>query len=114
MGKELTAAVLADYRTAPIGEPLRATLAFLEATTLRPDAVTADDARALKAAGVSRQAATEALWVAFCFNEIARVADALGWEIPDAAGFSASAKSLLSFGYLLPLHTRPPADGPRG
>lgn len=58
---------------------------------------------------MSRQAATEALWVAFCFNEIARVADALGWESPDAAGFSASAKSLLSFGYLLPFHQGPPA-----
>jgi hypothetical protein len=47
--------------------------------------------------GVSKRAATD---------EMARVADALGWEIPDAAGFSASPRSLLRFGDLLPLHGR--------
>lgn len=84
-------------------------LGYLEKVTLTPEAVTADDARALKAAGVTKTAAKEALWVAYCFNQIARIADALGWEIPDAAGFMASAKSLLSFGYLLPFHSKPKA-----
>lgn len=101
----MTAAVLADHRSAPIAAPLRAMLTYLEKVTLEPDRVTADDARALKDAGVSKQAARDALWVAFCFNDIARVADALGWEIPDTAGFTASAKSLLRFGYLLPFHS---------
>lgn len=96
--------MLADYRSAPVSPALQATLAWLEKVTLTPDAVTAADARALKAAGVTKAAARDALWVAFCFNEIARVADALGWEIPDASGFLASAKSLLKFGYLLPFH----------
>ena len=81
-------------------------LGYLEKVTLTPDAVTADDARLLKAVGVTKAAATEALWVAYCFNQIARVADALGWEIPEAAGFTASAKSLLSFGYLMPFHSK--------
>lgn len=98
--------MLADYRSAPIGPGLRAMLAYLEVMTLTPEAVTVEHARALKAAGVSKAAATEALWVAFCFNQIARVADALGWEIPDAAGFTASARSLLRFGYLLPFHSK--------
>ncbi len=100
----MTAAVLADYRTAPIAEPLRATLAYLEKVTLAPGAVTADDARALRAAGVSKAAAEDALLVAFCFNEIARVADALGWEVLSPEGFAASARQLLRFGYLLPFH----------
>lgn len=102
----MTAAVLADHRTAPIGEPLRAMLVYLEKVTLDPRHVTGDDARALKAAGVSKAAARDALWVSFCFNDIARVADALGWDVPDAAAFSASAKSLLRFGYLLPFHSK--------
>lgn len=100
----MTTAVLADYRAAPIAEGLRAMLAYLEKVTLEPDAVTVEDARALRRAGVTREAAEDALWVAFCFNEIARIADALGWEIPGAAGFAASARQLLRFGYLLPFH----------
>jgi hypothetical protein len=82
-------------------------LGYLEKVTLTPEAVTADDARLLKVAGVTKAAAKEAVWVAYCFNQIDRVADALGWEIPEAAGFTASAKSLLSFGYTLPFHSKP-------
>lgn len=81
-------------------------LTYLERVTLTPGEVSVDDAKQLLVAGVTKQAATQALHVAFCFNQIARVADALGWEIPDASGFTASAKSLLSFGYLLPLHSK--------
>lgn len=81
-------------------------LGYLEKVTLTPEAVTADDARLLETAGVTKAAAKEAVWVAYCFNQIARVADALGWEIPEAAGFTASAKSLLSFGYLMPFHSK--------
>lgn len=98
--------MLADHRSAPIDAKLKAMLTYLEVVTLTPEAVTVEHAKTLKAAGVSKAAATEALWVAFCFNQIARVADALGWEIPDAAGFTASAKSLLRFGYLLPFHSK--------
>jgi len=42
-------AVLADLETAPIAEPLRATLAFLGKVTRRHDEVTADDVRVLLA-----------------------------------------------------------------
>ena len=81
-------------------------LAYLEKMTTAPAALTVDDARALKAAGVSKAAAEDALFVAFCFNQIVRIADALDWEIPDKAGVAASAKSLLKFGYLLPFHRK--------
>ncbi len=102
----MTAAVLADYRTAPVSPQLKAMLAYLEKTTLTPEALTIDDARALKASGLTREAAEDALRVALCFNQIVRIADALDWEIPDRAGFAASAKSLLRFGYLLPFHRK--------
>ena len=99
-------AVLADYRTAPVSGEVKAMCGYLEKLTLSPDALGAADAKALKAAGVSKEAAEDALFVAFCFNQIVRIADALDWEIPPPEGFAASAKSLLKFGYLLPGHGR--------
>ncbi|MEW5742398.1 MAG: hypothetical protein AB1938_26005 [Myxococcota bacterium] len=103
----MTAAALADHRTAPVPEKVRAALTLLEKVTLRPGEVTAADVRPLKELGVTRQAVEHALWVGFCFNHIARLADAFGWEVPDRAGFDASAKMLLSQGYLMPFRTSP-------
>lgn len=100
-------AVLADYRTASVSPQVKAMCAYLEKMTMSPEALTVDDAKALKAAGVSKAAAEDALFVAFCFNQIVRIADALGWEIPPPEGFTASAKSLLKFGYVLPGHKKP-------
>jgi hypothetical protein len=57
--------VLDDYQSAPIAEGLRATLGFLDTMTRRPEALTADDARAVLAAGVSREALAEAVHVAY-------------------------------------------------
>jgi alkylhydroperoxidase family enzyme len=42
---------LADFRTAPISDALKATLAFLEIMTLRPVTLTAEDAKAVFRAG---------------------------------------------------------------
>lgn len=98
--------MLADFRTAPIPEKVRAMLAFLEKATQTPDLVTVDDARAVRAAGVSKAAAEDALFIAACFNQLVRAADTLGWEIPDKAGFAASADSLLKLGYVLPLASK--------
>lgn len=81
-------------------------LAYLEKVTLTPAAVTVDDAGALKAAGVSKAAAEDALFVAACFNQLVRAADALDWEVPPKEGFAASAKFLLKAGYLMPLATK--------
>ena len=67
-GDELVAAVLADYRTAPIDARLRATLAFLEKLTLTPEALDERDAAALREAGVDAGAAESAIYVAFVFN----------------------------------------------
>ena len=61
-------AILADYETAPIDEPLRGTLHFL---------VTLDPARAL-AAGVSREALRDAAEVKAAFDLITRFADTIG------------------------------------
>jgi alkylhydroperoxidase family enzyme len=71
--------VLADWRTAPVDERLRATLGFLQKVTLEPDAVGVEDAEAARAAGASTDALRDALYVAAYFNLIDRLADSFGF-----------------------------------
>ena len=92
------AAVLSDLETAPIEEPLRATLRMLRRLT-REGAVTADDMRAVMAAGASRQQIEDALAVSFSFNTTNRLADAFGFSVLGPRAFEAGAKFLLSRGY---------------
>lgn len=92
--------ILADYRTAPIAEPLRATLALLEKLTLRHEALTADDVRAVMRHGVSKAAINDAMNVAFLFNIYDRLADTLGWELPEASYYPKAGVRLMTHGYL--------------
>ena len=94
-------AALADWRTAPLDAKLRATLGFLEKLTLRPDEVRPADVAPLRAAGVSDDAIEDAINVCALFNIYDRLADALGWYLPDRAGYAASAQNLMRRGYLL-------------
>lgn len=94
-------AVLSDWRTAPIDARLRGTLGFLEKLTLNPDAVTAADARALRALGLTEAAIEDAIHVCALFNVYDRLADSFEFDIPDQAGFAQSATSLLERGYKL-------------
>ena len=91
-------AVLADLETAPIEEPLRATLRLLGKLTREHD-VNADDMRAVLSAGVSREQIEDALAVCFAFNTTDRLADAFGFFVPGHKGFEAGAKFLLQRGY---------------
>ncbi len=43
----------------------------------------------------------DAINVCALFNIYDRLADALGWYLPDAAGYAASAQNLMKRGYLL-------------
>lgn len=92
-------AVLADLESAPIAEPLRATLAFLRKVTREHEAVTADDVRTLLALGVTRGQIENALNVGFAFNVITRLADTFEFEVGPRAAFDASARRLLGRGY---------------
>ena len=89
---------LSDLDAAPLDERLRATLRMLGKLT-REHEVSAEDMRALLAAGVSREQIEEALAVGFAFNVTNRLADAFGFEMLTAEGFAAGAKILLSRGY---------------
>lgn len=92
------AAVLADLDTAPIDEPLRATLRML-GTLTREQGVTSDDMRVLLDANVSPEQIRDALAVCFAFNVTDRLASAFGFELLTPSGFEAGAKYLLSRGY---------------
>lgn len=92
------AAALADLETAPLDEPLRATLRMLAKLT-RENAVGADDMRAVLAAGVSREQIRDALSVAFVFNAMNRLAEAFKFEVGETKAFEAGARYLLARGY---------------
>jgi alkylhydroperoxidase family enzyme len=93
------AQILADYRTARISEKLRAMLALLETFTLRPDEMTPDKVRSVMSAGVSKEAIRDAFYVAYLFNTYDRLADTLGWELPDAPYYLKAGQRLFKHGY---------------
>jgi len=91
--------VLEDYRTAPIDEKLRAMLALLETFTLHPEQLSANGIREVLATGVTREAIRDAFYVAFLFNTYDRLADALGWQLPDKRYYAKAGQFLLKKGY---------------
>jgi alkylhydroperoxidase family enzyme len=93
--------VVADWRTAPLSPELAATLRFLEKLTLRPDELEQGDADAARAAGVSDRALRDAATVCALFSMIVRLADSLGWQVPDPERLRGRAPAMLEGGYLL-------------
>src|ERR1051326_2635780 len=77
-------AVVADWQSADIDPQLRAVLAFLEKLTPRADEIGPEDARTARAAGVSEAALRQAIYVCFIFSTMDRLADTLGFQLPDA------------------------------
>jgi alkylhydroperoxidase family enzyme len=92
--------IVENYRTAPIDEKLRAMLRLLETFTLRPDEMIPSKVRAVLDAGVSREQVRDAFYVAFLFNTYDRLADTLGWELPDESYYPKAGRTLLKRGYL--------------
>jgi AhpD family alkylhydroperoxidase len=91
-------ATLAALDSAPIEEPLRATLRVLGKVT-RGDGVEPEDLKAALAAGATRRQLEEALDVAFAFNTLSRLADAFRFDVGDQRTFEAGARFLLARGY---------------
>jgi alkylhydroperoxidase family enzyme len=75
-------------------------LGLLETFTLRPGEMTPEAVRAVMAHGVSKEAIREAMHVAFLFNIYDRLADTLGWELPDEGYYPKAGKHLFKSGYL--------------
>jgi len=74
-------------------------LGLLETFTLRPNAISATDVRAVVEKGATRDAIRDAFYVAFLFNVYDRLADTLGWELPDARYYAKAGQFLLKKGY---------------
>jgi uncharacterized peroxidase-related enzyme len=94
----MVAAVLADLESAPVPEPLRATLRMLGKLTAEGK-VSAEDMREVLSRGVSAQQVRDALAVCAAFNTTDRLGDAFGFEVLSPEGFEAGAKYLLKRGY---------------
>ncbi|WP_062436718.1 carboxymuconolactone decarboxylase family protein [Herbidospora daliensis] len=92
------AAALADVDSAPIEEPLRATLRML-GTLTREGTVSSADMRAVLAAGATPDQVRDALAVCAAFTVTNRLADAFGFEMLTPEGFDAGAGYLLKRGY---------------
>ena len=69
--------------------------------TLRPDQLSPDDADAVFATGVTKEALADAIHVAALFNMIDRLADSLGWDVPPFEAFFGRAAAMLANGYAL-------------
>ena len=78
---------------------MAATLVFLEKLTLRPEELEPTDADAVRAAGVSDDALRDAATVCALFSMIVRLADSLGWDVPDWEAFRQRAPAMLEGGY---------------
>jgi hypothetical protein len=75
-------------------------LGLLETFTLQPEQLGSSDVRAVLATGVTREAIRDAFYVAFLFNTYDRLADTLGWELPDQRYYVKAGQFLLKKGYL--------------
>ena len=91
-------ATLADLDTAPIEEPLRATLHLLGKLTSE-HAIDTEDMRGVLAAGVSPTQIEDALAVGLAFGITARLANAFNFDLASPAAMTAGAKHLLRRGY---------------
>ena len=76
-------------------------LGLLRKMTLDHGNLGAADVREVMRAGVSKRAIQDALEVAFLFNVYDRLADAMGWDVPERSGgyYQVAAKRLLTRGY---------------
>ncbi|HKR09269.1 MAG TPA: hypothetical protein VJS39_08780 [Gemmatimonadaceae bacterium] len=75
-------------------------LALLETFTLRHQQINASDVRMAIEKGVTREQIRDAFYVAFLFNVYDRLADTLGWELPDQRYYPKAGQFLLKKGYL--------------
>ncbi len=96
---EWVAAVLENWRTAPVNEKLRRTLGFLEKLTVSPSEVSPEDIESVRSVGVSDKGIEEVIYICFLFSVMDRLADAFGFDMPSAKDFQRGGRVLYSFGY---------------
>jgi alkylhydroperoxidase family enzyme len=100
LGEALIQAVFDDWRTAPVSEPLRAALALIVALSAQPDAPPVQQTAHAHSLGVSTAQLSEVIHICGAFHMIVRIADALGFEVPDVSAESGYGAAALSRGYV--------------
>ena len=100
--KQLGRDVLERLDEGRFSPPVAAAATFVEALTRDPHSVSAGDLERARAAGVEDDSLAEAIYVAFMFNAINRVADALGFEHRSDRDRRRGAAVLRRLGYRLP------------
>jgi uncharacterized peroxidase-related enzyme len=100
--KELGRDALARLDDGRFSPRATAAAAFLAALTRDPSSVSVADVERARAAGVEDDALAEAIYVAFMFNTINRVVDALGFEHRSDRDRRWGAEVLRRLGYRLP------------
>ena len=93
------AAVLNDYRTAPIPEKEKLLFRFLEKATRESYRIHAGDVEQVQAAGWSDEAIYDAITVCALFNFYNRWCDATGVRDMTRFGYQTVAKRIASHGY---------------
>lgn len=95
----LVDAVVKDYRSAPISEPEKTLLAYLEKLTLTPARTVAADVELLGESGWSDEAIYDAVTVCAMFNFYNRWVEGAGVQDMSEAGYAFSAERLAAAGY---------------
>ena len=96
------AAVLRDYRTAPISEAEKALLKFVDRVNRQSNTIGPADIAAVKAAGWPEEAIYDAISVCALFNFYNRWIDATGVQDMPARGYQMSGHRLATDGYIRP------------
>jgi len=96
---EKVAAVLKDYRTAPISQAEKALFGFIEKVNRQSNTITRADIAAVKAAGWPEEAIYDAISVCALFNFYNRWIDATGVQDMPALGYQMSGHRLATEGY---------------
>ena len=96
---DVAKAALDDYRSAPIDERLRAALGFVAKLTADPAGLEPADLAPLRAVGICDAAIEEIIEVAFVFNVVDRLADALDFPLSTERELSWIARLLTKAGY---------------
>lgn len=101
-GSALGLAVDESWRDGRFGARVTAVADFIDVLTRDPDSVGPELVAAARAAGVDDAALAEAVYVAFAFNTVNRVADALGFEHRSDRELRRDARFLRFNGYRMP------------
>jgi uncharacterized peroxidase-related enzyme len=99
---ELGRDVMAQLDAGTFSPRAAAAAAFLDALTRDPESMSAADVERAAAAGVDHEALAEAIYVAFFFNAMNRLADALGFEHRSDRDRRRGAQLLRRRGYRVP------------